>query len=155
MEKGPNPKETAADGTVRAPGTRGNDPIAELAALEKKILWLSSWTIHNANHLRERRECLDVGGARDHAQAVTQPLDRGPGDEDAALEGVGGPLLAPGHGREQALFGGHRLRAGVEQHEAPGAVCVLRRARLETRLAELGARSEGGLEAPASTLPST
>ena len=24
-----------------------------LAELEKKILWLSSWTIHNANHLRE------------------------------------------------------------------------------------------------------
>ncbi len=33
-----------------------------LRALEKKILWLSCWTIHNANHLRERQDGLKVGG---------------------------------------------------------------------------------------------
>ncbi|WP_421709871.1 1-deoxy-D-xylulose-5-phosphate synthase N-terminal domain-containing protein [Algihabitans sp.] len=33
-----------------------------LRALERKILWLSSWTIHNANHLRESRDGLKVGG---------------------------------------------------------------------------------------------
>src|SRR6266498_306055 len=33
-----------------------------LAELEKKILWLSSWTIHYANHLRESVDGLKVGG---------------------------------------------------------------------------------------------
>ena len=36
--------------------------LACLRALEKKILWLSAWTIHNANHLRESRDGLKVGG---------------------------------------------------------------------------------------------
>ena len=36
--------------------------LAYLKALERKILWLSSWTIHNANHLREARDGLKVGG---------------------------------------------------------------------------------------------
>ena len=33
-----------------------------LRELEKKILWLASWTIHNANHLRENVDGLKVGG---------------------------------------------------------------------------------------------
>ncbi len=43
-------------------------PVADLQtlellrALERKILWLSSWTIHNANHMRESRDGLKVGG---------------------------------------------------------------------------------------------
>ena len=36
--------------------------LALLAALEKKALWLSSWMIHNANHLRENLDGLKVGG---------------------------------------------------------------------------------------------
>jgi pyruvate dehydrogenase E1 component len=36
--------------------------IAALRELEKKILWLASWTIHNANHLRENADGLKVGG---------------------------------------------------------------------------------------------
>jgi pyruvate dehydrogenase E1 component len=73
MEKGPNPKDTAAAGTARvgAPeGERGNDPLEEIAALEKKILWLSSWTIHNANHLRESRDGLKVGGHQASSASV-------------------------------------------------------------------------------------
>ena len=38
------------------------DDIAILRELEKKILWLASWTIHNANHLRENSDGLKVGG---------------------------------------------------------------------------------------------
>ena len=38
------------------------DKIAALRELEKKILWLASWTIHNANHLRENFDGLKVGG---------------------------------------------------------------------------------------------
>src|SRR3979411_1019148 len=33
-----------------------------LAELEKKVLWLSSWTIHHANHVREGTDALKVGG---------------------------------------------------------------------------------------------
>ena len=33
-----------------------------LRALERKVLWLSSWMIHNANHLRPSRDGLKVGG---------------------------------------------------------------------------------------------
>src|SRR3546814_12822885 len=33
-----------------------------LRQLERKVLWLSSWMIHNANHVRESRDGLKVGG---------------------------------------------------------------------------------------------
>ena len=33
-----------------------------LQEIEKKILWLSAWMIHNANHLRPARDGLKVGG---------------------------------------------------------------------------------------------
>src|SRR5947208_650879 len=33
-----------------------------LRELEKKVLWLASWTIHHANHLRESSDGLKVGG---------------------------------------------------------------------------------------------
>jgi len=33
-----------------------------LRELERKVLWLSAWTIHNANHLRPNRDGLKVGG---------------------------------------------------------------------------------------------
>jgi pyruvate dehydrogenase E1 component len=36
--------------------------LACLKALERKILWLSAWIIHNANHLRSSRDGLKVGG---------------------------------------------------------------------------------------------
>src|ERR1700751_2115615 len=38
------------------------DRIACLTALERKVLWLSTWMIHNANHLRPNRDGLKVGG---------------------------------------------------------------------------------------------
>jgi pyruvate dehydrogenase E1 component len=38
------------------------DKLAILRKLEKKALWLASWTIHNANHLRENVDGLKVGG---------------------------------------------------------------------------------------------
>ena len=38
------------------------DDHAVLRELGKKVLWLASWTIHNANHLRENGDGLKVGG---------------------------------------------------------------------------------------------
>ncbi|MFP6717943.1 MAG: transketolase, partial [Alphaproteobacteria bacterium] len=40
----------------------GHDRLAYLQALERKILWLSTWTIHHANHLRPNDGQLKVGG---------------------------------------------------------------------------------------------
>src|ERR1700687_3809179 len=36
--------------------------LAILRELEKKVLCLASWTVHNANHLRENSDGLKVGG---------------------------------------------------------------------------------------------
>src|SRR6185436_3887534 len=33
-----------------------------LRELERKVLWLSAWTIHHANHIRPNRDGLKVGG---------------------------------------------------------------------------------------------
>src|SRR3979490_3236539 len=38
------------------------DGLACLMALERKALWLSTWMIHHANHLRPSRDGLKVGG---------------------------------------------------------------------------------------------
>src|SRR5256884_4677601 len=48
-----------------AHGTNTNPSARELAVLhelEKKGLWLASWTIHHANHLRENVDGVKVGG---------------------------------------------------------------------------------------------
>ena len=39
-----------------------HDDLHILSALERKVLWLASWMIHNANHLRENTDGLQVGG---------------------------------------------------------------------------------------------
>ncbi|MEJ1968361.1 MAG: hypothetical protein WDN03_06950 [Rhizomicrobium sp.] len=39
-----------------------HDKLDFLAALERKVLWLASWTVHNANHLRDSDDGLKVGG---------------------------------------------------------------------------------------------
>ena len=44
---------------------------AILAALERKVLWLSAWTIHNANHLRPARDGLKVGGHQASCSSMT------------------------------------------------------------------------------------
>ncbi len=36
--------------------------IHQLKTIEKRLLWLSCWMIHNANHLRENTDGLKVGG---------------------------------------------------------------------------------------------
>ena len=39
-----------------------SDELAILRALERKVLWLAAWTVHNANHLRDNSDGLKVGG---------------------------------------------------------------------------------------------
>src|ERR687884_75120 len=51
----------ARDKAAPAPMAKRDD-LAILAELERKVLWLASWTIHNANHLRENVDGLKAGG---------------------------------------------------------------------------------------------
>ena len=46
------------------------DKITCLTALERKVLWLSTWMIHNANHLRPSRDGLKVGGHQASSASV-------------------------------------------------------------------------------------
>lgn len=41
--------------------TKGHDRLSLLTELERRVLWLASWTIHHANHVRESGE-IKVGG---------------------------------------------------------------------------------------------
>lgn len=41
-----------------------------LRAIEKKLLWLACWTIHSANHLREKDE-IKVGGHQASCASMT------------------------------------------------------------------------------------
>src|SRR5215218_10289907 len=47
------------------------DGLRILAELEKKVLWLASWTIHHANHLRESADGLKVGGHQASCASMT------------------------------------------------------------------------------------
>src|SRR5215472_1245616 len=42
--------------------TISQDDLVILGELERKVLWLASWTIHHANHVRENTDGLKVGG---------------------------------------------------------------------------------------------
>jgi len=44
---------------------------AALNALDTRLRWLSAWTIHNANHLRESRDGLKVGGHQASCASMT------------------------------------------------------------------------------------
>ncbi|MBC6439958.1 MAG: transketolase [Rhodospirillales bacterium] len=59
---------------IRTPDTSIVDPaeLACLDALQKKILWLASWTIHHANHVRESRDGLKVGGHQASCASMVQ-----------------------------------------------------------------------------------
>ncbi len=47
---------------VAPPPALAPDRVALLHQIERKLLWLSAWMVHNANHLRPNRDGLKVGG---------------------------------------------------------------------------------------------
>ena len=51
------PKPPAA-----VPALSAERRMALLRQIERKLLWLSAWTIHTANHIRPNRDGLKVGG---------------------------------------------------------------------------------------------
>ena len=72
--------------------------VAALEALESRLRWLSSWTIHNANHIRESRDGLKVGGHQASCASITAIMTAlyfhalGPNDK-VAVKPHAGPLL--------------------------------------------------------------
>ena len=60
----------ALEGEVGTKQAGPQDRIACLSALERKVLWLSTWMIHNANHLRPNRDGLKVGGHQASSASV-------------------------------------------------------------------------------------
>ena len=96
------------------------DKLACLAALEKKVLWLSTWMIHNANHLRPNRDGLKVGGHQASSASlatlmtalyfdVLRPQDR------VAVKPHASPVF---HAIQYLL--GHQSRAKLERFRAFG-----------------------------------
>ncbi|MFN4088569.1 MAG: 1-deoxy-D-xylulose-5-phosphate synthase N-terminal domain-containing protein [Alphaproteobacteria bacterium] len=67
-------KPIATDAGDAGPAPAGAvDPreVAVLEALRSKILWLSSWMIHNANHLRPNPDGVKVGGHQASSASVS------------------------------------------------------------------------------------
>ncbi|MFQ5773234.1 MAG: 1-deoxy-D-xylulose-5-phosphate synthase N-terminal domain-containing protein [Kiloniellaceae bacterium] len=104
------------DGEAAAAETR----LACLRALERKVLWLSSWTIHNANYLRESRDGLKVGGHQASSASlvtlmtalyfdVLRPHDR------VAVKPHASPVF---HAIQYLL--GHQTRENLERFRALG-----------------------------------
>jgi pyruvate dehydrogenase E1 component len=52
------PAPAASDLATPSQGAR----LRTLRQLERKLLWLSAWMVHNANHIRPNRDGLKVGG---------------------------------------------------------------------------------------------
>ena len=96
------------------------DRRAILAALERKVLWLSSWTIHNANHLRPSRDGLKVGGhqascASINAMMAALYFDVLRPEDRVAVK----PHAAPVFHAIQYLFG-HESRERLERFRSLG-----------------------------------
>jgi pyruvate dehydrogenase E1 component len=54
-----------------APLPTSTETVATLERIEERLRWLSSWTIHNANHLRESRDGVKVGGHQASCASIT------------------------------------------------------------------------------------
>lgn len=50
---------------------RISNEMEMLELLESRLRWLSSWTVHNANHIRKKRDGLKVGGHQASCSSMT------------------------------------------------------------------------------------
>jgi pyruvate dehydrogenase E1 component len=105
--------------------TAETDPVVRLAALralEKKVLWLATWMIHHANHVRPNRDGLKVGGHQSSCASmvtlmtalyfdVLRPSDR------VAVKPHAGPVF---HAIQYLL--GEQTRDKLERFRAFGGV---------------------------------
>lgn len=74
------------------------DHITMLDIVDRHLRWLSAWTIHNANHLRESRDDLKVGGHQASCASISTIMTAlyfhalGPNDK-VAVKPHAGPVL--------------------------------------------------------------
>ncbi|MFN3370662.1 MAG: transketolase [Sphingomonadaceae bacterium] len=74
------------------------DHIAQLEALDQRLLWLSAWMIHHANHLRPNPDGIKVGGHQASCASMSAIMAAlyfhalGPNDR-VAVKPHAGPLL--------------------------------------------------------------
>ena len=120
--------------------------LACLRALERKVLWLSTWMIHNANHLRPSRDGLKVGGHQASCASlstimtalyfdVLRPQDR------VAVKPHASPIF---HAIQYLL--GRQTREKLEQFRARVVRSLIRRApKTVTRLISRPDRSAWAL----------
>lgn len=91
-----------------------------LRELERKVLWLSAWTIHHANHIRPNRDGLKVGGHQASCASLATVLSAlyfsvlRPEDRIAVK-----PHASPVFHAIQYLFG-HQTREKLERFRALG-----------------------------------
>ena len=82
--------------------------------------------IHAAGGVDLLRIILRVACLAEEAHLVAQPLDNGPADKDAALEGIGHMAAEPGcNGRDKAVAADAGRLARVHEQEAARAVGIL------------------------------
>jgi pyruvate dehydrogenase E1 component len=76
--------------------------LQALTLIEERLRWLASWTIHNANHLRESPDGLKVGGHQASCASMTAIMAAlyfhalGPNDK-VAVKPHAGPVLHAAH----------------------------------------------------------
>ena len=105
---------------ARRQGGPAPDRFAILRALERKVLWLASWTVHHANHVRPSRDGLKVGGHQASSASVVALMTAlyfailRPGDRVAVK-----PHASPAFHAIQYLFG-RQSRENLERFRAFG-----------------------------------
>jgi len=60
--------------TAALPGHNRGADVEILTRIDARLRWLATWTIHNANHLRESRDGLKVGGHQASCASMTTIL---------------------------------------------------------------------------------
>lgn len=107
---------------IEASAPAGNriDRLTALRALERKVLWLSAWMIHNANHVRPSRDGLKVGGHQASSASVATVMTALYFDVLRACDRVAvKPHAAPVFHAIQYLLG-HQAREQLERLRAFG-----------------------------------
>ncbi len=106
---------------------RPDSRLELLEQIERKLLWLSAWTIHNANHLRPNRDGLKVGGHQASCASVVSIMTAlyfdvlqpaGPGGGEAACRpGVPRrqPAVRPPDGGQDGRAAPLRRRADLSE----------------------------------------
>ena len=116
----PRGTSSARKKKARARNVVSPEELEILTELQRKVLWLSSWMIHNANHIRPNRDGLKVGGHQASSSSmvslmtalyfhVLTPRDR------VAVK----PHASPGYHAIQYLLGG-QSREKLERFRALG-----------------------------------